>query len=82
MIIEGSKDRLDPILMTAMTAALGLVPLVIGELTGKELERPLAHVILGGLFTSTLLNLIVVPVLFMRYGWESHGEKEDRQDRL
>lgn len=70
VIIEGSKDRLAPVLMTAATAGLGLLPLVIGEITGKELERPLAHVILGGLFTSTFLNLIVVPVLFMRYGWE------------
>ncbi len=69
-IIQGSKDRLAPILMTAAGAALGLLPLLFGEATGKELERPLAQVILGGVFTSTLLNMIVVPTLFMRFGWE------------
>jgi hypothetical protein len=56
--------------MTAAAAALGLLPLLFGDATGKELERPLAQVILGGLFTSTLLNMIVVPTLFMQFGWE------------
>jgi len=69
-VIQGSKDRLTPVLMTASTAALGLLPLMFGEATGKELERPLAQVILGGLVTSTLLNMIVVPTLFMPFGWE------------
>jgi CzcA family heavy metal efflux pump len=66
-IVKGSSDRLIPILMTAATAALGLFPLVVGEATGKEIERPLAIVILGGLFTSTFLNMIVVPTLFRRF---------------
>lgn len=69
-VIQGSKDRLAPVLMTAAATALGLLPLLFGEATGKELERPLAQVILGGLVTSTLLNMIVVPTLFMRFGWE------------
>lgn len=63
-VVEGSLDRLNPVLMTAATAALGLVPLLWGSPTGKELERPLAHVILGGLFTSTFLNMIVIPTLY------------------
>ncbi len=63
-VVQGSLDRLNPVLMTAATAALGLVPLLLGDATGKELERPLAHVILGGLFTSTLLNMIVIPTLY------------------
>lgn len=63
-VLEGSLDRLNPVLMTAATAALGLVPLLWGEPTGKELERPLAHVILGGLFTSTFLNMVVIPTLY------------------
>ncbi len=71
VVLEGSKDRLVPVLMTAAAAALGLVPLVLGDLAGKELERPMAHVILGGLFSSTLLNMLVVPVFFTKWGWES-----------
>jgi len=63
-VVEGSLDRLNPVLMTAATAALGLVPLLWGEPTGKELERPLAHVILGGLVTSTFLNMVVIPTLY------------------
>jgi len=63
-VVEGSLDRLNPILMTAATAALSLVPLLWGSPTGKELERPLAHVIIGGLFTSTFLNMIVIPTLY------------------
>ncbi|MBI3601991.1 MAG: efflux RND transporter permease subunit [Candidatus Omnitrophica bacterium] len=63
-VVEGSLDRLNPVLMTAATAALGLVPLLWGDPTGKELERPLAHVILGGLFTSTFLNMVVIPTLY------------------
>ena len=71
VIIEGSKDRLAPVLMTALAAALGVLPLVFGEVAGKELERPMAHVILGGLLTSTVLNMLVVPTVFARFGWES-----------
>ena len=70
VVVEGSKERLAPVLMTAAAAALGLVPLLFGDIAGKELERPMAQVILGGLFTSTFLNMIVVPVLYLKYGWE------------
>lgn len=63
-IIQGSLDRLNPILMTASVSALGLIPLLIGEPTGKEIERPLAIVLLGGLFTSTFLNLVIIPALY------------------
>jgi Cu/Ag efflux pump CusA len=70
VVIEGSKERLVAVLMTAATSALGLMPLLFGDIAGKELLRPMAYVILGGLFTSTFLNMIVVPTLFMKYGWE------------
>jgi Cu/Ag efflux pump CusA len=70
VVVEGSKERLAPVLMTAAAAAFGLLPLLFGDLAGKELERPMAQVILGGLFTSTFLNMIVVPVLYLKYGWE------------
>lgn len=64
-IIMGSKDRLSPILMTALTAGLALVPLAIaGDLPGNEIQSPMAKVILGGLLSSTLLNLFVVPIVY------------------
>lgn len=50
-----------------------LLSLFFDDIAGKELERAMACVILGGLFTSTLLNMIVIPVLYMKYGWESEG---------
>lgn len=64
VVIDGTLDRLVPVLMTAATAALGLVPLLWGSPVGKELERPLAQVVLGGLVTSTFLNMIVIPTLY------------------
>ena len=68
-IIKGSLERLNPILMTAITAGLALVPLALGMgEPGKEIEAPMAIVILGGLFTSTTLNMIVVPSLFNKFG--------------
>jgi CzcA family heavy metal efflux pump len=71
MILRGSLDRLIPILMTALVAALGLLPLAVsGERAGQEIEHPMAVVILGGLFTSTILNLFVVPVAYLRWGRE------------
>ncbi|MEO6028326.1 MAG: efflux RND transporter permease subunit [Candidatus Binatia bacterium] len=66
VVVEGSMDRLTPVLMTATTAALGLLPLLWGDPTGKELQRPLAVVVLGGLFTSTFLNLAVVPTVYQQ----------------
>ncbi|MGC9291439.1 MAG: efflux RND transporter permease subunit [Acidobacteriaceae bacterium] len=67
--IEGACDRLAPILMTALVTGLGLLPLAIGAGTaGREVEGPLAIVILGGLMTSTTLNLLVLPSLALRYG--------------
>lgn len=64
-VIQGSKDRLSPILMTALTAGLALIPLAMsGDLPGNEIQSPMAKVILGGLLSSTLLNLFVVPVVY------------------
>ncbi len=64
VVREGTLNRLVPILMTAITPALALLPLLWGSPVGKELERPLAFVVLGGLVTSTLLNLIVIPSVY------------------
>lgn len=64
-IMHGSKERLSPILMTALTAGLALIPLAVaGDLPGNEIQSPMAKVILGGLLTSTLLNIFVVPVVY------------------
>jgi Cu/Ag efflux pump CusA len=69
LVLRGARERLSPILMTALATGLAVVPLVIaGGRPGHEIEHPLAVVILGGLFTSTLLNLFVVPSLYLRFG--------------
>jgi CzcA family heavy metal efflux pump len=69
LVVRGARERLSPILMTALATGLALVPLAIaGDLPGHEIEHPMAIVILGGLITSTLLNLFVVPSLYLRFG--------------
>ncbi len=68
LVIRGAQERLAPILMTALTTGLALVPLIIaGDIAGHEIEHPMAIVILGGLVTSTILNLFVVPDLYLRF---------------
>ena len=73
VIIKGSADRLTPILMTAFTSALALVPMIInGSASGNEIQSPMAVVVLGGLLSSTLLNIFVVPAVYrwvVRKGW-------------
>ncbi len=65
-IIQGSSDRLNPILMTALTSALALIPLAVGgDLPGNEIQSPMAQVILGGLLSSTMLNGFVIPVVYL-----------------
>ena len=65
-VAQGSADRLNPILMTALTSALALIPLAIGgDLPGNEIQSPMAKVILGGLVTSTLLNGFIVPIMYI-----------------
>ena len=65
-VMHGSLDRLNPILMTALTTALALIPLAVGgSLPGNEIQSPMANVILGGLLTSTLLNGFIIPVIYL-----------------
>lgn len=77
LVIQGSLDRLVPILMTALVAALGLLPLALsGQRAGQEIEHPLAVVLVGGLFTSTLLNLVVMPVAYLWWGDQQKESEE------
>jgi CzcA family heavy metal efflux pump len=70
-IVQGSMERLSPILMTALVTGVGLIPLALGAgEPGREIQQPMAVVILGGIVTSTFLNMIVIPALFFKYGKE------------
>ncbi len=74
LVLRGARERLAPILMTSLATGLALVPLVVlGTRPGHEIEHPLAVVILGGLFTSTLLSLFVLPSLYLRFGHGGRG---------
>jgi Cu/Ag efflux pump CusA len=74
LVLRGARERLSPILMTTLATGLALVPLVVaGNIPGHEIEHPLAVVVLGGLVTSTLLNLFVVPPLYLRFAKGRHA---------
>ncbi len=78
LILRGSEERLAPILMTALATGLALVPIVLGGTrAGYEIEHPLAVVILGGLVTSTLLNLFIVPALYLMFGRSARATAEE-----
>jgi cobalt-zinc-cadmium resistance protein CzcA len=73
-IIHGSLTRLRPVLMTALVASLGFVPMAMATETGAEVQRPLATVVIGGLVSSTLLTLVVLPALYRIFtGWDPSG---------
>jgi heavy metal efflux system protein len=76
-IINGATIRLRPVLMTAMVASLGFIPMALSHGTGAEVQRPLATVVIGGLITSTLLTLVVLPTLYR--WWESRAELKLKQ---
>jgi Cu/Ag efflux pump CusA len=69
LVLRGAQERLAPILMTALATALAVLPLVIsGDKPGQEIEHPMAIVILGGIVTSTLINLLILPALYLKFG--------------
>ena len=81
LVMRGAAERLSPILMTTLATGLALVPLVVlGNIPGHEIEHPMALVILGGLVTSTLLNLFVVPSLYLRFA-KSRKERNEAPPR-
>lgn len=71
VVVEGARRRLRPVLMTASIAAFGLIPLLFATGPGSEIQRPLAIVVIGGLVSATLLTLILLPILYRRFGAES-----------
>jgi Cu/Ag efflux pump CusA len=83
LVLRGAKERLSPILMTSLATGLAVVPLVVlGDRPGHEIEYPLAIVILGGLASSTLLNLFVVPSLYLRFGRSRRQRRTSRMSPL
>jgi Cu/Ag efflux pump CusA len=81
LVLRGARERLSPILMTASATALALVPLAVaGSIPGHEIEHPMAIVILGGLVTATLLNLLVLPSLYLRFGQGRRAAREGGDD--
>jgi len=77
-VIEGSVKRLRPVLMTATIAAFGLLPLLFATGPGSEIQRPLAIVVINGLISSTLLTLIVLPILYLKFAKNGEYKKEER----
>jgi len=67
-IEQGALTRLRPVVMTALVASLGFVPMALATGTGAEVQKPLATVVIGGLISATLLTLVVLPALYARYG--------------
>ncbi len=80
LIVRGSKERMRPVILTAMAAMLGFLPMAISQSAGAEVQRPLATVVIGGLFTSTFLTLIVLPVLYTIYS--TPFKKKKRKPKL
>jgi Cu/Ag efflux pump CusA len=77
LVVRGSRERIAPVLMTALATGLALLPFVIfGDIPGHEIVRPIAFVILGGLVTTTVLNLFVIPALYLRFGAKREAELE------
>jgi cobalt-zinc-cadmium resistance protein CzcA len=75
-VLKGSVTRLRPVLMTALVASLGFVPMAVATGTGAEVQKPLATVVIGGIISSTLLTLVVLPALYRLWHRRGRGEFE------
>jgi cobalt-zinc-cadmium resistance protein CzcA len=69
VVVQGAKRRLRPVMMTASITAFGLIPLLFATGPGSEIQRPLAIVVIGGLITATALTLMLLPILYLRFGF-------------
>ena len=78
IVMEGTKVRLRPVLMTAAVASLGFLPMALSNGAGAEVQRPLATVVIGGLVTATLLTLLLLPVLYMWFEKEKKKKKRNK----
>ena len=76
-VLTGAATRLRPVLMTALVAAFGFIPMALSEGAGAEIQRPLATVVIGGVITSTLLTLIVLPTLYERLERRAHDDEDE-----
>ena len=79
-VLDGAEVRLRPVLITALVASLGFVPMAIATGTGAEVQRPIATVVIGGLISSTVLTLLVLPALYARFGAGRRQEEEELDD--
>ncbi|MFD0863585.1 CusA/CzcA family heavy metal efflux RND transporter [Sungkyunkwania multivorans] len=82
LIKQGTRDRLRAVLLTAAAAALGFLPMAISTNVGAEVQRPLATVVIGGLITSTLLTMVVLPVLYALFNRSSNSKRKHKNPRL
>ena len=78
-VVQGAKRRLRPVLMTASITAFGLIPLLFATGPGSEIQRPLAIVVIGGLITATALTLILLPILYLRFGQSSAAAADAKE---
>ena len=74
-IRNGASDRLRPVMITALVASLGFIPMALSTSRGAEVQRPLATVVIGGLFTATILTLYVLPLLYAQFSPKTLGQK-------
>ncbi|HEC73799.1 MAG TPA: hypothetical protein ENI26_05425, partial [Methylophaga aminisulfidivorans] len=76
-IIDGALLRIRPVMMTALVASLGFIPMALNTGTGAEVQRPLATVVIGGIISSTLLTLIVLPILY----WLTYSNRRNNNEK-
>jgi cobalt-zinc-cadmium resistance protein CzcA len=81
-VTQGAMDRLRPVLMTALVASLGFLPMALATTMGAEVQRPLATVVIGGLFTSTVLTLLVIPAVYGKIGKQRSGKVQGGEQTI